>query len=73
MHKMNIMRITDEILTLKITEIVYKNMEFYKKKPTHKNKISTAVVCICSLHLCHEQGRRNEFFSSEAQQNFPFF
>ena len=54
MHKMNIMRITDEILTLKITEI-YKNIEFYKKKePTHKNKISTAVVCICSLHLCHE-------------------
>ena len=53
MHKMNIMRITDEILTLKITEID-KNIEFYKKKSTRKNKISTAVVCICSLHLCHE-------------------
>ena len=44
MHKMNIMRITDEILTLKITEID-KNIEFYKKK-TNSQKQDKYSCCL---------------------------
>ena len=46
MHKMNIMRITDEILTLKITEI-YKNIEFYKEKPNSQEQDKYS----CCLYL----------------------
>ena len=43
---MNIMRITDEILTLKITEI-YKNIEFYKEKPNSQEQDKYS----CCLYL----------------------